>query len=68
MTHLAWLRPTTEKVISFERGEFEARPAELLEPLVNAGIIYAEGDWFLSLPVARGSPPLVRWQILAPVE
>jgi ribosomal peptide maturation radical SAM protein 1 len=44
-----------EEVVSFTREEFDRRPAECLERLVENGVIYVEGDWYLALPVARGA-------------
>ena len=55
-----------DEVISFTREEFDRRPAECLERLVDNGVIYVEGDWYLALPVARGTSrartTIRRWQ------
>jgi ribosomal peptide maturation radical SAM protein 1 len=46
-----------ERVVSFSREEFERNPAECLEPLVTAGILYVENDWYIALPVVAGPNP-----------
>jgi len=61
-------RSTIEQVTAFARGEFESRPAKLLEPLVAAGIVYVDDDWYLALPVASESKPSVRWEIVSPAD
>jgi ribosomal peptide maturation radical SAM protein 1 len=44
-----------EEVISFTREEFNSRPTDCLQSLVANGVLYVEGDWYLALPVAKGS-------------
>lgn len=42
-----------ERVIEFDREEFTAEPQTCLRALVEAGLVWVEDDWLLSLPIAE---------------
>jgi hypothetical protein len=54
MTH-AFFQSTSysEHIIAFTREDFAADPVTCLAPLVEAGLIYVENEWHVTLPVVE---------------
>jgi hypothetical protein len=49
-----------EQAIAFTKEEFLQDPVQCLTPLVDAGLLYVEGDRYLSLPVRDLIPPVAK--------
>jgi ribosomal peptide maturation radical SAM protein 1 len=50
----------TEQIISFTKADFVENPLECLAPLVQAGLLFVEGDRYLALPVRASIPKVVK--------
>ena len=49
-----------EQAIAFTKEEFLQDPVQCLAPLVDASLLYVEGDRYLSLPVRELIPPVAK--------
>jgi hypothetical protein len=52
-----------EVAIRFTAEEFAANPDACAQRFMEPGLVYVEGDRYVSLPVRRGAPRPLRWDL-----
>jgi len=60
MTFAAPAACVDEQTIAFTKAEFLQDPSECLAPLVDAGLLYVEGNQYLALPLMGSGPEVVK--------